>query len=401
MFAALASGHIRMIRSLFVCASVGCIALVASGCSTFDLGRTAREDGRFTIGASGHRLMYGYPIPYSTSHFVVAVDGNYASNSPHFPQSIEYLTGNLTTKGEPGSPTKEITFRFGDIDIKQRLVPVDKRLDEIAPGNWGQYYRIEYEIVNYGQTTHSVGIALLIDTMIDDNDASQMDADGTRIVKQVSFDGRRVPEEVLVYRVPGNLTETTGSLITSRARAVRPDAMAVGRWPYFHSVVWDFVTQDVDYTDSAILLRWNEQPIAPRGSRYVATYYGLRNEARISVLTNAENFKRDSTSVYFDLGKSNLTDAGRATIDQLVGGRTVAGAFVEVYTDAVGDASKNLALSKKRADTVREYLRSKSIPAEVIIPKSYGEAYADQSMEAREKGRQEDRRATILIFERQ
>ncbi|MBC8145539.1 MAG: OmpA family protein, partial [bacterium] len=374
---------------------LGIVAIVATGCASFDLGRTAREDGRFTIGASGHRLMYGYPIPYSTSHFVVSVDGKYASNSPHFPTDIEYLSGSLTTKGEPGSPTKEITFRFGEVDIKQRLVPVDKNLNELAPGGFGRYYRIEYEIENYGQTTHTVGLSLLIDTMIDDNDASQMDADGTRIARQTQFDGRRVPDEVLVYRVAGNLNETTGSLITAKSRGVRPDVMAVGRWPYFHSVVWDFAAQDAEYTDSAILLRWNEQPIAPRAMRYIATYYGLRNEGQISVLTNAENFKRDSASVYFDLGKSNLTDGSRASIDNLVSGRTVAGAFVEVHADAVGDVAKNLALSKKRADAVRDYLRTKSIPAEIIIPKSYGESFADQSATAREKGRQEDRRATI------
>lgn len=345
--------------------------------------------------------MYGYPVPHSTSHFVLAVDGRYASNSPHFPGEIEYLTGDLTTRDNEGSPIKEITMRFGDIDITQRLIPVDKNFDDVVPGTWGQYYRIEYDIENYGDTTHSVGLALLIDTMIDDNDASQMDADGTRVARQTTFDGRRVPGEVLVYRVPGNTAQLTGSLVTAKGRAVKPDVMALGRWPYFHGVVWDLDARDEEYTDSAILLRWDEQPIAPRGRRFVATHYGLRNEAELRVLTTSENFRRDSATVYFDLGKAILSDAGRGSIDQLLDGRSVAGAFIEVYTDAVGDAAKNLALSKKRAEAVREYLRTKSVPSEVIIPKSYGESYADQSEEARKKGRQEDRRATIVIFERQ
>jgi outer membrane protein OmpA-like peptidoglycan-associated protein len=364
-------------------------------------GRVAREDGRFTIGAGERRLMYGYPIPYSTSHFVVAVDRNYASNSPHFPGNIEYLTGDLTTRGDTGSPVKEITYRFGDVDITQRLVPVDKDFKEVTPGGWGQYYRIEYEIENYGDTTRDVGLALLIDTMIDDNDASQMDADGTRVTRQKLFDGARVPGEVLVYRVAGNTSELTGSLVTAKGRAVKPDVMALGRWPYFHAVVWEFDAQDVDYTDSAILLRWNEQPLAPGARRYMATHYGLRNEAELRALTSAENFRRDSTTVYFDLGKSSLSDDGRRQLDNLLQGRSVAGAFVEVHADAVGDAVKNLALSKKRAETVRDYLRAKSIPSEIIIPKAFGESFADQSATARQAGRQEDRRATVVIFERQ
>jgi outer membrane protein OmpA-like peptidoglycan-associated protein len=382
-------------------ALLGLAALLASGCSSFNLGRVAREDGRFTIGAGNRRLMYGYPIPYSTSHFVVSVDGEHASNSPHFPDDVEYLTGDLKTIGEEGSPVKEITFRYGDIDITQRLVPVDRTFAEVRPGGWGQYYRIEYEVENYGEVEHRVGIALLIDTMIDDNDASQMDADGTRVSRQAQFDGRRVPDEVLVYRTAGNVAELTGSLVTAKGKAVKPDVMAVGRWPYYHGVVWDFETQDVEYTDSAILLKWNEQPLAPRARRYVATHYGMRNDGELKVLTSAENFRRDSTTVYFEFGKSALSDDGRRMIDNLVAGRSVAGAFVEVHADAVGDAAKNLVLSKKRADAVREYLRTKSIPSEIIIPKAYGESFADQSSEAREKGRQEDRRATVVIFERQ
>jgi outer membrane protein OmpA-like peptidoglycan-associated protein len=237
--------------------------------------------------------------------------------------------------------------------------------------------------------------------MIDDNDASQMDADGSRVVRQAQFSGARVPGEVLVYRVPGNTAELTGSLVTAKGRATKPDVLAVGRWPYFHGVVWDFETEDVDYTDSALLLRWNTEQHAPRGRRYLATHYGLRNEAEIRALTSAENFRKDSATVFFDFGKSTLTDEGRQMLDNLVHGRSVAGAFVEVHADAVGDAAKNLALSKKRAETVREYLRTKAIPSEIIIPKAYGESFAAQSTDAREHGRKEDRRATVVIFERQ
>lgn len=46
--------------------------------------KIADNDGRYTLGVKGRRLMYGYPYPNSTSHFIVNADGNMASNSPRF-----------------------------------------------------------------------------------------------------------------------------------------------------------------------------------------------------------------------------------------------------------------------------------------------------------------------------
>ena len=272
---------------------------------------------------------------------------------------------------------------------------------DVKVGGWGQYYRIEYTINNRSTQPHKVGLTLLIDTMIDDNDASQMDADGTRVSSQTSFTGATVPGEVLVYRVPGNTTELTAALVTAKGKAVKPDYLYVGRWPYLHTVVWDVNLADGGYTDSGLLLKWNETTLNPGSERYVATHYGLpRAGGQLTLLNNSEGFHRDSATIYFDLGKSDLTPASKDKIDTLLGGRSVAGAFVEVYTDAVGNEAANIQLSKKRAQSVIQHLKSRNVPEGIIIPKSYGESQADQSEEARKLGRQQDRKATVVIFTR-
>lgn len=394
---------VPLIIILFSLFLSGC-ATVGSGCAAVvDPGTTARipgEDGRFTIGTGTKRLMYGYPIPYSTSHFVVAVDGRYASNNPRFPSSVEYLTGTLNARGTQASAHTEITFVFNGVEITQRLIPVDAQFQDVAIGQWGQYYRIEYEINNPTDATKTVGLSLLLDTMIDDNDASQMDANGQRISRQESFHTPSIPSEVLVYRVPGNMNDLVASLVTDKGKAVKPDYLYIGRWPYLHSVVWDVNLADGTYTDSGILAKWNEQQIPARGRRYVATHYGLPRAGQLTLLTHAEGFQRDTTNIYFDLGKADVTAAARQSIDSLVSGRNITGAFVEVYTDAVGKEDANILLSKRRAESVIQYLRSRNIPQEIIIPKSYGEAFADQSETARKAGRQADRRATIVVFSR-
>ncbi|MEO5929476.1 MAG: OmpA family protein, partial [Candidatus Kapaibacterium sp.] len=234
--------------------------------------------------------------------------------------------------------------------------------------------------------------------MIDDNDASQMDADGTRISTQSSFIQPNVPSDVLVYRVPGNKEELTATLVTSKGKAVKPDFLYVGRWPYLHSVVWNVNLDQGGYTDSGLLLKWNETDVPAGGKKYVATHYGLPRPGRLTLLTNSGAFQRDSATVYFDLGKHDLTPAAKLMLDTLLNGKTISGAFIEVSTDAVGNEAANMALSKRRAQSVSAYLVEKKVPETVIIPKSYGESHADQSETARKNGNQQDRKATIVIF---
>ncbi|MBS1913391.1 MAG: OmpA family protein [Bacteroidetes bacterium] len=385
------------------------IVTSVAGCATLNSGdedsgtypqRNSGEDGRFTIGTGNKRLMYGYPVPYSTSHFVANVDGKFASNSPRFPHDVEYLTGTLYTKGAEASAQTKISFDFNDVHITQRLIPVDKDFKDVPVGGWGQYYRIEYELTNTADATRSVGLALLIDTMIDDNDACQMDADGRRVADQTAFEHGNIPGEVLVYRVPGSTSDLAAVLVTQKGKAVKPDALYAGRWPYLHSVTWDVSLASGSYTDSGLLLKWDLKPLAPGEKRVVATHYGLPRPGKLSMLTNAEGFQTHQTNVYFDLGKADLNDAGKQAIDALLATASPAGVFVEVYTDARGNEALNNALSKRRAETVTAYLKSRSVPAAIIIPKSYGEAYADQSEEARKLGKQEDRRASIVIYSR-
>ena len=392
-------------RFIATASAILAASAIVNGCATVSSittgGYTTRvpgEDGRFTIGTGSKRLMYGYPIPYSTSHFVVAVDGQYASNNPRFPSNVQYLTGELRAKGTEASAHTEITFTFNGVEITQRLVPVDVSFKDVAVGGWGQYYRIEYDIRNPSDATKNVGLSLLIDTMIDDNDASQMDADGTRVAQQTSFRGSSVPHEIFVYRIPGNRTELTAVVVTGNGKAVHPDYMYVGRWPYLHSVVWDVDLATGGYTDSGILIKWDPHPIPSRGTHYVATHYGLPDGGRLSLLSHGEGFRKDTANVYFDLGKADLTNEAKQAIDALITERRIVGAFVEVFTDAVGNEAANLQLSKRRAENVTQYLRSRNVPQEIIIPKSYGESFADQSNEARKTGKQEDRRATVVVF---
>ncbi|HUB95887.1 MAG TPA: OmpA family protein [Stellaceae bacterium] len=78
---------------------------------------------------------------------------------------------------------------------------------------------------------------------------------------------------------------------------------------------------------------------------------------------------RNEFIVYFDFDKSSLTAAARQILDEAAAAymqnKTVK-ISVTGYTDTVGTAAYNLALSVRRADSVRNYLRGKGVPVDAM-----------------------------------
>jgi OmpA-OmpF porin, OOP family len=82
--------------------------------------------------------------------------------------------------------------------------------------------------------------------------------------------------------------------------------------------------------------------------------------------------------VFFDFDKSSLTPEGKKVVDAAAaaykaGGR--AKISVAGYTDAAGTASYNMALSKRRADTVKAALIREGVAANEIMASWYGETH--------------------------
>ena len=103
------------------------------------------DDGRFTVGANNIRLMYGFPIPASTSHFVVKVGDKFASNYKGLGSTVTYICTTKKFKTIGNKKFSEMEFLFENIKIKQRLVPVNDDLAEVDSLTPCRYYRIEYE----------------------------------------------------------------------------------------------------------------------------------------------------------------------------------------------------------------------------------------------------------------
>jgi outer membrane protein OmpA-like peptidoglycan-associated protein len=263
-------------------------------------------DGRFTLGVKNSKLMYGYPNPLSTSHFVVKINNNYASNRPGF-TGAQYLAGDLKQVVIGNSIKSSITYTFNKVQITQCLIPVNKKLKEITSENEvAQFYRIEYKFNNCSENPKDIGLIMFFDTQVADNDACPMEpmkadflnaiqadeSKGSEIFENITFglfggkfgkehlyEGTEVPPIILAYRNKWKKTkDLTSVFITSLEEATKPDELVICRWPYYYNILWDFKNpnlSNIKYDDSAVLMRWKSQKINSHDNKRIATYYGV------------------------------------------------------------------------------------------------------------------------------
>lgn len=106
-----------------------------------------------------------------------------------------------------------------------------------------------------------------------------------------------------------------------------------------------------------------------------------------------------NSKVLFGFDQSNLTDASRNTLNNLI---TILNKYPETnlevqgHTDNTGAASYNMTLSIKRATAVSDYLKSNGITASRLNVKGFGETVPKYDNNT-EDGRAQNRRVEFLI----
>jgi outer membrane protein OmpA-like peptidoglycan-associated protein len=107
-----------------------------------------------------------------------------------------------------------------------------------------------------------------------------------------------------------------------------------------------------------------------------------------------------NAEVFFDFGKHDLRPEANSTLLQIASeARNLKNFEIKItaHTDSIGTLKNNMALSQRRADTVKKFLVARGIPAEKFSVAFFGETQpADEN--ATEQGRQNNRRATIQVF---
>ena len=133
----------------------------------------------------------------------------------------------------------------------------------------------------------------------------------------------------------------------------------------------------------------------------LANQANTRVDALANTVANLDNYRPVAeTSVHFAFNKADLTAKAKTALDQLLAEVPNTKGYlvvVEGGTDSVGSANYNYKLSEKRADSVVQYLSSKSIPAHKIYLIGLGkDKYAAENNTA--DGRAKNRRVDVRLM---
>ncbi len=106
------------------------------------------------------------------------------------------------------------------------------------------------------------------------------------------------------------------------------------------------------------------------------------------------------TEIYFDFAKHDLRPAADSSLAQLVAFTKGKSAFtirITAHTDSIGSLSNNLALSNRRAQSVKDFLMKNGIAEDLVSFAFFGEK-TPATANTTEEGRQRNRRATVEVL---
>jgi len=243
-----------------------------------------RPDGRF-----GLRTTVGDPhnpgdddknLTFSevgeTSNTRVWVDGE---------TPIYGYEGQFVTSPQAQDRGMTCSWRYQNVQFTQNLALVVG-----STTNRWDTMRIEYVMENTDTVTHEVGLRLMIDTLIGDNDGVPFVLAGREgiVNRGLELQGDDVPASVQALEQADLASPGTIVNLTLRGRdATPPDRLVISAW-LDEDMAWEYFAQAGgtgfpldrgavrgNTPDSAVGLYYNPQPLGPGERRTVVVYYGL------------------------------------------------------------------------------------------------------------------------------
>jgi hypothetical protein len=223
-------------------------------------------------------LIYGLGKPV-TSYSTIRIGG------------LDYVFGGKTTKragfsGEYGTlvtaPVHRddgiyTAYRYGDILVEQ-ILSITTSTTTGQPDTAA----ISYVVTNQGTSPKNVGLRVVLDTMLGNNDGAPFRVRDMAVVGDTMFSGDDIPSFIQAF------DDLIRPAVMAQANLAGPEVTKPSRvyftnWGSVADGVWDFNFQPGrDFTrigefdlDSAMALYWDPTPLAPGESRHYITHYGL------------------------------------------------------------------------------------------------------------------------------
>ncbi len=247
------------------------------------------DKGRFSIETTGgdpsrtnddaQPLIYGRPIPW-TSYTTVRIDGK------------DHIFGGETKKragktAALGRVTDQVvtnnmiltTTVFGKIEAQQRLSlfrnPLSKVMDTVL---------IDYRVSNTDSRAHKVGVRVMLDTLLGQNDGAPFRLKQHAYQSEQEFTGKSMAPYWQVFdNLQSPAVIAQGVVSDPESGITPPDRLLLSNWGLLADHPWSFSYQEGRSfvregeleLDTALALFWNETDLLPGETRRVQTLYGL------------------------------------------------------------------------------------------------------------------------------
>ncbi|CAK0764824.1 putative Ig-like domain (Group 3) [Gammaproteobacteria bacterium] len=237
------------------------------------------ENGNFTCGIpNGPILLYGHNLsgPWSSAT-TIRVD-----NVDYWNFRSALFGTQVTAPYNINSTTNQGVWDIGDLRVTQKLQLVNG-----SSGN-ADTLKISYILNNMGTDAHSVGIRVMLDTMLGSNDGAPFRVPNIgEITTEKDYIGTDVPIywEAFENLTDPNSTKARGTLMDSGSR---PDRIVFANWWNIKYTPWDLTLDPLAEVtgDSAVGIYWNPVTLQPGQSLTRTTYYGV---GELSVIPNVDD----------------------------------------------------------------------------------------------------------------
>ncbi len=248
------------------------------------------DQGRFAVETMGgdpdnanddyQPLVFGRPIPW-TSYTTVWVDGE-AYVFGGLNHKLKKRNGTPVKYGEFVSQTTTdegivTEYKFGKIRVAQKLNFLRNISTKVKDSAL-----ISYDVANLDTASHRVGLRLMMDTKLGENDGAPFRIGAKAIVDEVEFKGAEIQDYWQTFdslASPNVIAQGTlrGGGLTA------PDRLMLSNWGTLADNPWEvtvvpgrsFVRQGELEKDTALALYWEPRALAPNQVAHYRTAYGL------------------------------------------------------------------------------------------------------------------------------
>jgi hypothetical protein len=247
-----------------------------------------KEAGRFAVDTTGgdpsrttddeQILIYGSREPWTSYTTILIDDMPYVFGGPTERRAGlgAPITG-LVRRPEVGDDRITCRARVADVEITQDLSFARNPTTRVRDAA-----HISYTVTNTGDRPHSIGLRVVLDTMLGSNDGAPLRAGDRAIATAMQMYGADIPEYWQAFdslSEPAVISQGTlqapGLTPPDHVEMVDWGTLADAPWEYRFPTGSDFTRRGEEAQDTAVALYWHALSLRPGESRTHATLYGV------------------------------------------------------------------------------------------------------------------------------